>query len=450
MHLRYTRVEKRGLDEPSLVRPPAIGFFERILIRWCHRESPTFTDNANLGTNSIEADIFTGMFQGDSSGLYPGLNGLTNAFNRQRFGNVDNTIQAVIVTPVVHDFNFWNFDTSVFPEIINTWKWAPDVYKIWKAIRDTYGVMPAVVTYEPATGTDAEVEESWQTTAKGKVLLEYDPKQWVIPDQDHSCQTQWAAVRVHTEDGPVYDDQWHAGPDQGVFRNPGGQQRRDGKLTSIDWSQQVCMVTSSTTSSTISGFFTPIPAASITSCSLATATSPVRLCQGAQTKNQKIQPSSVTGVDGKATTYCPTGVKGGIPVATSSAKIEACRLHINETVPKMEEMAIQLNFTVFDNTGKQTWSQTGVSGGLLQNYRLNTTLAGFKYDIIVYPGVGGTDRDNQYDDIVQVTVGELSWISSTTDDSKLPYCSVGNWEMHTDGYVGDGYGLRQMDCYWAC
>ncbi|KAL1961539.1 hypothetical protein VTN77DRAFT_1626 [Rasamsonia byssochlamydoides] len=49
---------------------------------------------------------------------------------------------------------------------------------------------------------------------------------------------------------------------------------------------------------------------------------------------------------------------------------------------------------------------------------------------------------------VNITAGSTTWTSDDTDESHLPYCSVGDWG--NGGFIPKNDPDRQMDCHWDC
>lgn len=103
-------------------------------------------------------------------------------------------------------------------------------------------VQPTVFDYV-SVGSDQDIHDN---TAKGKVLVQYDPAEAMLPPISFSpCFLQQATLRVWVEDGPqpVYQHNWLAEPDQLV--GVSGHQKRDGDTCSKPASTTVSTSTTS-------------------------------------------------------------------------------------------------------------------------------------------------------------------------------------------------------------
>lgn len=176
-------------------------------------EKPTFMDKG-----FFQEDVLLGMWDGDESGWFPGLNQHSQGrsiFNTHTFGETDNKMSVFIITPYEHP-EYWGF-----PDL--PYRYLGDIVLIRNSLQRTFNVQPKIVTYPFIYKDKPELDSFFQTTAAGKIVLQYDPKQYSIPDKvvddrdqwHSSCHQQWPMVRLYvgTDKDPIFEDSWKAIPD---------------------------------------------------------------------------------------------------------------------------------------------------------------------------------------------------------------------------------------------
>ncbi|USW59486.1 hypothetical protein Slin15195_G128050 [Septoria linicola] len=183
-------------------------------------EIPTFQNDALF----VE-DVLYGIFEGDDSGYFPGINDHSHdasLFNTLTFGQTQNFVMPIIITPKT-DANFWG-DPS------RPWRFMHDIQKVKDMLHNMFGVEPIVYAYDLMEKlSKEEVRQKLDNTAHGKVVVQYDPRQYlpVEPIRDSngqirgSCVKQYAAVRVYADVNliPIWEDTWAAIPEQGTLPN---------------------------------------------------------------------------------------------------------------------------------------------------------------------------------------------------------------------------------------
>ncbi|KAK4496950.1 hypothetical protein PRZ48_011399 [Zasmidium cellare] len=274
-----------------------------------HWEDPTFINLHGL-PSTVQQDILVGMFTGDNSGMYPGLNQFTQPgylFDNGVYGRTRNRVQPIIYTP---------YSTAFQEQFGAQWppyKYLPDILQIQRLLLDAYRVSVPVYTYVPLELSEDEKEEVFDTTARGKILVQYDPQNWLMTerrregDNDEVCYQQEAVVRIWDDSGhKLYEDRFFAMPEQNVLV----QMQQFGKRseeTQIDWSQPYCGLPNTTESECK---ITSAPATTISAHTVGTSTvaaqtiSANTYCQCGETI-AGVETS--TAQDGSRSVYCNNG-----------------------------------------------------------------------------------------------------------------------------------------------
>ncbi|KXT10744.1 hypothetical protein AC579_6846 [Pseudocercospora musae] len=208
-------------------------------------EVPTMMDE-----QLFQEDVLFGLFEGDDSGYLPGISDHSHdasLFNTLKFGQTENVIQPIIVTPWI--------DPGVWGDESRPWRFMHEIQRTKDQLQEMFRVEPIVQTYKLLEGDDdATVKHKLETTARGKVVIQYDPRQYLPTEevtdsqgQQHSCVKQYAALRVYADvnQEPIYEDTWLAMPEQAAEWDPEDSGQRNPqplklhKLRIRDESQQI-------------------------------------------------------------------------------------------------------------------------------------------------------------------------------------------------------------------
>lgn len=132
-----------------------------------------------------------------------------------------------------------------------------------------------------------------------------------------------------------------------------------------------------------------------------------------------------------------------------------CNVHLTEYGI---DSAVAPDIAIFDHKGKRVveWKpEKGVEWGFSKTFPPDGD--GLDYDVTLEFPAGQPQRrqvdprpelDKLYQDfVVHIKAGETAWTSADRDQSALPRCEVGDWDVITPN---GAWPNRQMDCRWKC
>lgn len=171
------------------------------------------------GNKMWAAEILKRIMEGgdgdDNFGLGPMITGKERPFQLGRGEDwvgikEGNRVRAIVVTPILE--GRVRYQAKVDELLAQVREWIP-------------GCETQTATYEQhSTDTIEGVIERQKTSPEGKVLLQYDPRDHLVPipqSDGKVCDTWKSRVRVYVglEEWPVYVDEWNM-PLTGSFKQP--------------------------------------------------------------------------------------------------------------------------------------------------------------------------------------------------------------------------------------
>jgi len=199
--------------------------------------------------------------------------------------------------------------------------------------------------------------------------------------------------------------------------------------------------------------------------------------------------ANTVGSDRATTYYCEIGsthieVSTAPPKPTTTAPVTTtsaapayvtgtCELHIFEASENYNEpLYMQFNITDGGNNllasenFNGAWGETGtvtaadsklpydVSVDFLKSTIASSRMARNRIRMVAPPPTITVDWEQWK---LTITAGSTHWDDTDTDNSNMPYCSVGGWDNGNfwdwlNSVVGDDTNIpnRQLDCHWAC
>lgn len=213
--------------------------------------SHLYEKDSFLNTDNFESDVLYGVFQGDDTPFFPGINQFSHTgeslFNGHTFGEVQNTVKIIIMTPrmPLAGEGVAGWDPT------RPWKYRDQVQSISELLEMTFknmlgvaDVVPEIIAYKQLdwdgdpSMTQDEKDYINFTTASGKLVLQYDPWEYTQtvsqPGGGGICNKPWPAIRVYAgaQETIVWGDTWEAMPEQ-LLGNYNFMTKRDGSSVNV-------------------------------------------------------------------------------------------------------------------------------------------------------------------------------------------------------------------------